>query len=1046
MSISPNKPPRPADVAAGMGEILEDFDPKGVFFLSMDGCWIENPRRPIDCLTHEVLYRIWQRDSAGRESLVRRLSEALSIRNLWSLGLENSSHWDVFQGEKPPASFREKEKPSGKGRLTQASGTAILLTTAVARLIWVEAVRVMAEAPLPSWDLRGRKRREAYGRVLRLMENHLEHYFSPASAAAGLSEVRNRIPDLFDGLKELLAQETGLSLDLSDYLAQAEQPEMREGAWGLICEKLQPPQGIVTQTSPALLRPCLRLLSQDPDPASGISYQASVILSILQDQRSTRTLLHSLHRLPLSATSIRENLCYTLGNLREESAVDLFRLILSGPDQAGCEDGKSVNLLIDQKSEALRALGKIGLSSLKAVKELVDCVDHPSDTLKTHLAWSMGEIGAAQKAAFGGVSADILIGLLRLLKIKSRKVFEETTKALTRVDMPDFTHTLYLYNISAVSLLGLKPAQTGLFELSETIHHLIKTKGRAVIAVSGDSGTGKTYFCQSIKDGFGEVSSSEILYLMRDRKRDQKKFNRMLGLRWLKKHIDPIYYSDYPCREEEDDPEEYFRSFLEEHSDKKLIILDGCRDRNYFQRVIDLFYFRGELDAVVNLRAAFSSRRRNLEEREVALVSLRNHLSFLEEPVLEDTLFYIEGRVVLYDLDNSLDCRLERRDIGELFSRARIPGWGNLIQLGEFPSGPWAPPSRSAPLKPDTDTFLPRTESWTTVSSHSFKHREQIFCPQINRDNQKSQNFLLTIDLPSVQPVQLARYAENQVAGRGQAGQVFALTFEDKRLFWTEEKNTETMTLLGRDFFLLGKGGAFSRLSFEKGERALLQNTSSPGKAAAPFLNTKVITGHEDGTLRLWDTKEKTVTIFEGHSDGILSLCSDYSHHIYSSSRDGTLRRWDLREGRCLVVKTPFPAHRLLTGPEGSVYATGTEPGSTGAAFLHVFDFTTDQSRLYSFPWPILAFRRTADSRLILALDCSGDHPAPGTLLLFSPLEKASDAALLAGHSRGTRDCLASGPRILTCGRDEDGEFSLKIWGGRDFVRSEREKMKLSAG
>ena len=59
--------------------------------------------------------------------------------------------------------------------------------------------------------------------------------------------------------------------------------------------------------------------------------------------------------------------------------------------------------------------------------------------------------------------------------------------------------------------------------------------------------------------------------LMRDTKRGQKVFNRLLGLRWLKKHIDPAYYQDYPLSEEEDDPEAYFHQFLEDNSARRLI-------------------------------------------------------------------------------------------------------------------------------------------------------------------------------------------------------------------------------------------------------------------------------------------------------------------------------------------------------------------------------------------------------------------------------------------------------------------------------------------
>lgn len=102
-----------------------------------------------------------------------------------------------------------------------------------------------------------------------------------------------------------------------------------------------------------------------------------------------------------------------------------------------------------------------------------------------------------------------------------------------------------------------------------------------VMAVNGDSGTGKIYFCQTIAKGFGTLKPEEILYLMRDRKKDQKVFNRMLGLEWLKKHIEPSYYYDYPHQEDGDRPDEFFRKFLKQSSDKKLIMSGGRESEEY---------------------------------------------------------------------------------------------------------------------------------------------------------------------------------------------------------------------------------------------------------------------------------------------------------------------------------------------------------------------------------------------------------------------------------------------------------------------------------
>lgn len=1034
--------PSPMDVYAGLEEILAFFNPKGAFSLTEEGLWIENPQHPRDCISNEILFRLWKAGESVRESFSRGISEALKDR-AFSLpdSRQVSSVWSLPSGNVPG----KKEDPVQTEKqipLPESARPALESINAVVFLLLVETARTLTQLYIAPWDEARLKRRDRHLRILEAMESVLKKTWGDASAAMA-SQVWSRTPELHAGLPEILAEETDLFYCLEDLLTLAGNPDQSEECWGLICEKLHPPMGIVTHTSPSLLRPCLMLLSKDIDPASGIHFQASVILGILQDPRSTRTILSCLSRLPLAATKIRENLCYTLGSLREEEAVPHLQRVLDGPDQILGRDGKSANLLTEQKAEALRALGKIGLPSLAAMNSLSACVDHPSLRLKTHLSWTLGRIGRAQKASFGGVSADILISLLRLLKVKSREVFEESTKSLRLIEMPAFIHSLYLYNIGAVSLLGLKPASRGLYELSETIQNLIRTKGRVIVAVNGDSGTGKTYFCQSIKDGFAGVAASEILYLMRDRKKDQKIFNRMLGLIWLKKHIDPIYFADYPLTEEEDDPALYFQNFLEENKKKKLIILDGCRDRNYFQRVIDLFYFLGELDVEVNFRASFSSRRQNLEEREVALESMRNHLSFLEEPALEDTLFYRENRIILYDLDNSLDCRLERQDIQELFSKPRIGRWLELIRLGEFSPGMFSPTAEETLLELRAEAFTSRKENWKESSSRVFRHQEELFTAQLNPHPGSAPNVLKTIDMSGTQPIRMAPYAQDQIAGLGMSGHVFVLTSKDRRLFWTREEKIRRMILLGREIFLFGENGDILRLSFEKGERACLGRTDSPVSAAASLLTTEVVTGHADGTLRIWDFSEGCITLLEGHEDGIVSVASDYKRRIYSSSRDGTLRRWDLNTGRCTVLDGQNTAHSLQTGWSGNIHMTGNGGGESPGSFLKILDLNKKTSKAYRFPWAINSFHETTDGRLVLALEDSPEDPPPGTLLVFSPQRNPPEAAFLTGHSRGTRDCLLSGPTILTCGEDDTG-YSIKIWGGAYFVHTELGKLAIN--
>jgi hypothetical protein len=263
--------------------------------------------------------------------------------------------------------------------------------------------------------------------------------------------------DVLTPLVQLFAEEEKYSIGLERLVAESTLLKRREEAYGLILEKIQPPLGIVTHIPRALFFPCLKLLLDDRiDPGSGIPYLASLILSVFQDPRSAEPLLQALRRYPRVLTKIRENLIYTLGNLREERAVDHLIEVLDGPDEIKERvAGKpTAGLLLEQKEEALWALGKIGLGAVRAIPALARCAEHPSAKLKTYLAWTLGDVGKAQKKATGGVSADVVIALLKLLKEKNRQIFEEAVGALRKIDLPDFVHSLYLSHMAPSTSMG----------------------------------------------------------------------------------------------------------------------------------------------------------------------------------------------------------------------------------------------------------------------------------------------------------------------------------------------------------------------------------------------------------------------------------------------------------------------------------------------------------------------------------------------------------------------------------------------------------------
>jgi WD40 repeat protein/ankyrin repeat protein len=61
--------------------------------------------------------------------------------------------------------------------------------------------------------------------------------------------------------------------------------------------------------------------------------------------------------------------------------------------------------------------------------------------------------------------------------------------------------------------------------------------------------------------------------------------------------------------------------------------------------------------------------------------------------------------------------------------------------------------------------------------------------------------------------------------------------------------------------------------------------------------------GHDDGTIRLWDVDKQTVsTILKGHQYAIYDLATQDTSILVSGSRDKTLRFWDIDTHQCLKV------------------------------------------------------------------------------------------------------------------------------------------------
>ncbi|MGB8491321.1 MAG: hypothetical protein WCE64_09700, partial [Bacteroidales bacterium] len=68
--------------------------------------------------------------------------------------------------------------------------------------------------------------------------------------------------------------------------------------------------------------------------------------------------------------------------------------------------------------------------------------------------------------------------------------------------------------------------------------------------------------------------------------------------------------------------------------------------------------------------------------------------------------------------------------------------------------------------------------------------------------------------------------------------------------------------------------------------------------------NSKVLTGSEDGIIRLWDLKENAKVSFDGHPSNITSVSfSPDGQKILSASFDGTAKLWTLTGKQLLILK-----------------------------------------------------------------------------------------------------------------------------------------------
>lgn len=91
--------------------------------------------------------------------------------------------------------------------------------------------------------------------------------------------------------------------------------------------------------------------------------------------------------------------------------------------------------------------------------------------------------------------------------------------------------------------------------------------------------------------------------------------------------------------------------------------------------------------------------------------------------------------------------------------------------------------------------------------------------------------------------------------------------------------------------------------------------------------NQHILSGHNDGTLRVWDVKGERVGIFNGHKNYLVAIaCSQDGKHVATASYDQLVKLWDSSNYQCLKI---FSGHTnsilsIHFSPDSKILASGS--------------------------------------------------------------------------------------------------------------------------
>nr|MBC8526642.1 hypothetical protein [Candidatus Cloacimonadota bacterium] len=478
-------------------------------------------------------------------------------------------------------------------------------------------------------------------------------------------------------------------------------------------------------------------------------------------------------------------------------------------------------------------------------------------------------------------------------------------------------------------------------------------------------------------------------------------------------------------------------------------------DELYFHQVIRKFYEKGYLDVIVKFQTTFSTRRINLEEREDTLESINTHLSLVEEPIIEETEFYREGTVLIYNLNNSISSRLNKEETIEIFQKKKLETWGDQIRIGRFQKNVKSLEIYDECLSSHWEDISMEINAISPKVVSDFTPKETNFSRILNEDIEKDPNFLQLVRTKNISINRIAFYTQGQIAYCGYDGTVGILTGLNDRIFYTDVHKAQVvgLTVVGGNIFSIDSIGTLKITSFHKNIITNVGICSSPATVLSGCRDGKIVTGHLDGTIRLWNVKSKQVTICKGHKKAVLAIVIDRDGKIYSGCQNAEFRLWDLDNNKVKIFEghnAPITSidilseDKIVTGTKYSEFKKGKKEEIKGAE-IRIIDTKTDICKTVHIrdAERINVINVYFDGRVIAGTKSWENQFSTSNIIVLDIGSDSCQYKNLTGHKIETKDCITMGPRIITCGNESKSEKALRIWGTEPYVKNEYEKLKL---